>query len=130
MFWIVWLHKQIKTWGYFLKDTTDSGWHILSGSPFNLSFSPIFIWAQCSVESGGYILSAFIFYLFRCASISWFEVVSQWVSNWYFFQIFSKSSNTIYVTGASNASNASNANYASYANNQANQVWCMYISCQ
>ena len=42
------------------------------------------------------------------------------------FRISSKSSNTIYVTGASNASNASNANYASYANNQANQVWCMY----
>ena len=22
--------------------------------------------------------------LFRCASISWFQIVSQWVSNWYF----------------------------------------------
>ena len=32
--------------------------------------------------------------LFRCASISWFQVFCQWVSEWFTVQIFSKSSKT------------------------------------
>ena len=53
--------------------------------------------------------------IFRCASISWFEVVSQSVIN--AFQISSKSSKTIDVSGASNASNANNASNAGNASN-------------